>query len=91
MDKYLKYARFFIRSFLNFAQKKMIRCELFLSVGGHIPHMVAFRTLILEPITSNDANIIYGNYIWDIRILDSWIYVPLLGCGNVFSFDDVSK
>ena len=69
----------------------MIRCELFSIVGGQIPHMVAFRTLILEPITSNDANIIYENYIWDIRILDTWIYVRLLGCGNVFSFDDVSK
>ena len=56
---------------------------------GQIPS--AFRTRILERNTSNDANIIYGNYIWDIRILDSWIYVPLLGCGNVFSFDDVNK
>ena len=76
-----------IQSFLNFALKTDWLRIIF--ECGQIPS--AFRTRILERNTCNDANIIYRNYIWDIRILDSWIYVPLLGCGNVFSFDDVNK
>ena len=64
----------------------LISCSSCISAPRFCVMDKKFWTRILEVVASNDANIIYGNYIWDIRILDSWISFALekLDCGNVF-------